>query len=339
MILPPDEDDDGTSPTEAGAASPEGDGVPEEAAASAEGAGEPPSPEASGVASVVPPAEFDPATDPGITESLAPVATLDTAVESAPEARLPSILESLVLAADRPLSTAELAELVGERERSKVDAALRALAEEYATRGIQLHAVAGGWQFRTDPRNAPWVGRLLTQKPVRLTRAQLEVMAIIAYRQPITRPEIDEIRGVDSGGTLKTLLDRSLIRILGKKEEPGRPMLYGTTREFLEFFNMRDLKDLPTLREYHELTGEGPGEAPGLTAAAAAGAAEAVALPLPLTRVELPEDLQADLGELDEVIRQATEKAQAVERQLAAEIAPPGAAPAGGAAPPRSENE
>ena len=198
--------------------------------------------------------------------------------------------------------------------------------------------MAGGWQFRTDPRNAPWVGRLLAQKPVRLTRAQLEVLAIVAYRQPITRPEIDEIRGVDSGGTLKGLLDRSLLRILGKKEEPGRPMLYGTTREFLEFFNLKDLKDLPTLREYHELTGEAPGEAPGLAATAVtAGTTDAErALPPPLERVELREELQADLSELDEVIRQATEKAQAVERQLAAEIAPPGAAPAGGAIPPRS---
>ncbi|HEX2570618.1 MAG TPA: SMC-Scp complex subunit ScpB [Polyangia bacterium] len=339
MTLPPDEDDDGTSPNEAGVASPEGDGVPEEGASSAVVAGDGPVGEAP---APVPSEGFDPATDPGITESLAPVvAAAEAAVEVAPETRLPSILESLVLAADRPLSTADLAELVGERERSKVDAALRKLAEEYASRGIQLHAVAGGWQFRTDPRNAPWVGRLLTQKPVRLTRAQLEVMAIVAYRQPITRPEIDEIRGVDSGGTLKTLLDRSLLRILGKKEEPGRPMLYGTTREFLEFFNLKDLKDLPTLREYHELTGEGPGEAPGLAAVAAAqaGTAEAERPPPPLERVELPEDLQADLGELDEMIRQATEKAQAVERQLAAEIAPPGAAPAGGAPPPRSENE
>src|SRR5207237_149502 len=122
--------------------------------------------------------------------------------------------------------------------------------------GIQLHPVAGGYQYRSNPENAAWVQRLLQQKPVKLSRAQLETLAIVAYRQPITRPEIDQIRGVDSGGTLKTLLDRSLVRILGKKEEPGRPMLYGSSREFLEFFNLRDLKDLPTLREFHELTEE-----------------------------------------------------------------------------------
>jgi segregation and condensation protein B len=91
---------------------------------------------------------------------------------------------------------------------------------------------------------------------VRLTRAQLETLAIIAYRQPITRPEIEDIRGVDSGATLRLLLDRALIRVLGKKEEPGRPILYGTTREFLDFFSLGDLRELPTLREYSELSPE-----------------------------------------------------------------------------------
>jgi segregation and condensation protein B len=91
---------------------------------------------------------------------------------------------------------------------------------------------------------------------VRLSRAQLETLAIVAYRQPITRPEIDEIRGVDSSATLRLLLDRSLIRVLGKREEVGRPMLYGTTSEFLDFFSLQDLRELPTLREYSELTAE-----------------------------------------------------------------------------------
>ena len=104
--------------------------------------------------------------------------------------------------------------------------------------------------------NAHWVQQLVAGKPVKLTRAQLEVLAIVAYRQPITRPEVDEVRGVDSGGTMKVLLDRGLLRVLGKKEEPGRPMLYGTSKEFLEFFNLKDLKDLPTLREFYELSEE-----------------------------------------------------------------------------------
>jgi segregation and condensation protein B len=119
-----------------------------------------------------------------------------------------------------------------------------------------LHEVAGGFQFRTNPMNAHWVQQLVAGKPVKLTRAQLEVLAIVAYRQPITRPEVDEVRGVDSGGTRKVLLDRGLLRVLGKKEEPGRPMLYGTSKEFLEFFNLKDLKDLPTLREFYELSEE-----------------------------------------------------------------------------------
>jgi segregation and condensation protein B len=103
---------------------------------------------------------------------------------------------------------------------------------------------------------APFVRELSAEKPVRLTRAQVETLAIVAYRQPVTRPEIDDIRGVDSGATLKLLLERDLVRILGKKDEPGRPMLYGTTGQFLEFFGLKSLKDLPTLKEFTELTDE-----------------------------------------------------------------------------------
>jgi segregation and condensation protein B len=185
--------------------------------------------------------------------------------------RLRSVLESLLFAAERPLTVQRIVELLEEtaaapREPSgpplyqaaQIKDVLTELGRELQAggRGIELHEVAGGWQLRTAAQNAPWVQRLLQAKPVRLSRAQLETMAIVAYRQPVTRPEIDDIRGVDSGGALKTLLDRQMVRVLGKKEEPGRPLLYGTTREFLEFFNLRDLKDLPTLREYHDLTDE-----------------------------------------------------------------------------------
>ena len=185
--------------------------------------------------------------------------------------RLRSVLESLLLVSDRPLQVIRIIELLEEAanpagkkegpplyQPAEVTALLTSLAADYraAGRGIELHQVAGAWQLRTAPENAPWVQRLLRQKPTRLSRAQLEVLAIVAYRQPITRPEIDDVRGVDSGGALKTLLERHLVRILGKKEEPGRPLLYGTTREFLEFFNLRDLKDLPTLREYYDLSEE-----------------------------------------------------------------------------------
>jgi hypothetical protein len=97
---------------------------------------------------------------------------------------------------------------------------------------------------------------LTKQKPVKLSRAQVETLAIIAYRQPVTRPEIDDVRGVDSGPVLKVLLERDLVRILGKRDEPGRPLIYGTTNVFLEFFGLKSLKDLPTLREFTELTEE-----------------------------------------------------------------------------------
>ncbi len=185
--------------------------------------------------------------------------------------RLTSVLESLLFAADKPLSVERIHELLEETAAAPhkpsgpplykpqtILAALEQLTQtlEQTGRGIGLLEVAGGWQLRTAAANAPWVQRLLKQKPVRLSRAQLEALSIVAYRQPITRPEIDDIRGVDSGGSLRTLLDRNLIRILGKKEEPGRPLLYGTTKEFLEFFNLKDLKDLPTLREYYDLTEE-----------------------------------------------------------------------------------
>jgi segregation and condensation protein B len=197
----------------------------------------------------------------------------DTAEALAPLSpdRLRSVIESLLFASERPLTAQRIAELLEELAATPRDAsgpplyqpaqiqdalAQLELSLRVGDRGIELHQVAGGWQLRTAAQNAPWVQRLLQAKPVRLSRAQLETMAIVAYRQPVTRPEIDDIRGVDSGGALKTLLDRQMVRVLGKKEEPGRPLLYGTTREFLEFFNLRDLKDLPTLREYNELTDE-----------------------------------------------------------------------------------
>jgi segregation and condensation protein B len=173
----------------------------------------------------------------------------------APE-RLKSIIESLLFASEKPLSVSRLVELTGERDLENVAAAVETLRADYADRGVVLHEVAGGYQFRTNPLNAHWVRQLIAGRPVKLSRAQLETLAIVAYRQPITRAEIDEIRGVDSGATVKAILDRGMLRVLGKKEEPGRPMLYGTTKEFLEFFNLKDLKDLPTLREFYELNEE-----------------------------------------------------------------------------------
>lgn len=171
------------------------------------------------------------------------------------QAHLRGLLEALVFASDKPMKQNELARLASAPVK-QVKELLGELRASYANRGIVLDEIAGGWLFRTNAQYAPFVRELAGGRPVRLSRAQIETLAIAAYRQPITRPEIDEIRGVDSGATLKLLLERDLVRILGKKDEPGRPLLYGTTTHFLEFFNMKSLKDLPTLREFTELSDE-----------------------------------------------------------------------------------
>jgi segregation and condensation protein B len=174
--------------------------------------------------------------------------------DGASPGRLESVIESLLFVSDRPLTLTDLKRLTGERQAAKLTAALESLKERREESGIQIVTVAGGWHLRTHPENVNWVSRLIAGKPMRLSRAMLETLAIVAYRQPVTRPEIDEIRGVDCGPVLGTLLDRGLIRIIGKKEEVGRPMLYGTTPEFLRTFSLRDLNELPTLREFHELS-------------------------------------------------------------------------------------
>jgi segregation and condensation protein B len=178
-----------------------------------------------------------------------PVADLDPG-------KLKRLIEALLFATDKPLSILRLRQLTRIKDAARIQAAVDELATDYTDRGVALQEVAGGYLFRTHHDYSTWVQQLIQGRPVRLSRAQLETLAIVAYRQPITRPEIDDIRGVDSGATLKILLDRTLIRILGKKEEPGRPLLYGTTKEFLDFFSLKDLRELPTLREYSELTEE-----------------------------------------------------------------------------------
>ncbi len=173
------------------------------------------------------------------------------------EGRVRTVLESLLFLAERPLTAEELRQATG-IDLERIARGLDQLSGQYrdGLSGIVLHEVAGGWQLRTSPINTSFARRFLRVKPQRLTRAALETLAIVAYRQPVTRPEIEDVRGVDSGAVLKALLERRLIKILGKKEEPGRPILYGTTREFLEFFALKDLASLPTLREFHELSEE-----------------------------------------------------------------------------------
>ncbi|TMA44052.1 MAG: SMC-Scp complex subunit ScpB [Deltaproteobacteria bacterium] len=166
-------------------------------------------------------------------------------------------MEALLFAAEKPLDLAMLEEAT-QFSRELLESALASLQSAYAagSRGVILVDLGGRWQLRTEPQVAMYVRRMLQVKPLRLTRAALETLAIIAYRQPITRPEMEDLRGVDCGAVTKALLERKLIRILGKKDEPGRPLIFGTTKEFLELFNLRDLTQLPTLREFQELSEE-----------------------------------------------------------------------------------
>lgn len=174
-------------------------------------------------------------------------------------AELKGAVESLVFVSESPLRPERIAEVL-EVEKGRVLEALHALAGEYAERngGIALAEVAEGFQFRTRPEHAEWVRRLGKSRPFRFSRAALETLSIVAYRQPVTRAEVEYLRGVDSGGVLKTLLEKRLVRILGKKDVPGRPMIYGTSREFLELFGLRSLSELPTLKEFSELPAELP---------------------------------------------------------------------------------
>ncbi len=206
----------------------------------------------------------DPPTDPAIPVAAAIPTDLEATVDLRGPQNIPGeitreqlkgLLEALVFASDRPLKTKELAKFAGAQSKL-ADEVLVELAAEYDVRGIRLEEIAGGWIFRTAGEFAEYVRELTKAKPLRLTRAQVETIAIIAYRQPVTRPEIDDVRGVDSGAVLKTLLERDLARILGKKDEPGRPILYGTGSQFLELFGLKSLGDLPTLREFTELNEE-----------------------------------------------------------------------------------
>jgi segregation and condensation protein B len=167
--------------------------------------------------------------------------------------RIP-LVEALIFAADGPIKTERLAEAL-DVPVADIKEAIEALEVDYAERprGFFLQEVAGGYQLRTQPEYADYLRKLGRSRPFRFSRPALESLAIIAYRQPVTRSEIEYLRGVDSGSVLKTLLEKRLVRILGKKDVPGKPMIYGTTKEFLELFGLPDLSSLPTLTEFSEL--------------------------------------------------------------------------------------
>jgi segregation and condensation protein B len=174
-----------------------------------------------------------------------------------------SVIESLLFVAEAPLTIQRLGEVLEGVAKEEIRSTLDELHAELEAnrRGIRLVEVAGGYQLRTAKANADWVKKFLGGRPARMGRATLETLAIIAYRQPITRAEIEAIRGVDVDGVVNTLLERSLIRAVARKDVPGRPFLYGTTPEFLQLFNLKDLSQLPTLKEMAEMTlPEIPGE-------------------------------------------------------------------------------
>lgn len=168
---------------------------------------------------------------------------------------LKNIIESFLFVAEGPLTVDRIHSALAHIDKKEIRKALDELSEEYEARkgGIQLRVIAGGHQIRTRPEYKDWIKRFIQPKAFRLSKAALETIAIIAYKQPIIRSDIEHIRGVDCGGILRMLLERKLVRVLGRKEIPGRPLIYGTTKRFLEVFDLKNLKDLPTPKEIESL--------------------------------------------------------------------------------------
>ena len=168
-----------------------------------------------------------------------------------------AIIEALIFVSEEPLSAKTMAEVLRE-DREGVEAALAELAKEFNDRngGLQLRELAGGWQFATRPEYHEHVRAYLKSRPsAKLSIASLETLAVIAYKQPVTVPEILEIRGVQSPSSIKTLLDKKLIVAKGRKETVGRPMMYGTSKEFLMQFGLKDLSELPSMEDFQDLAG------------------------------------------------------------------------------------
>ncbi len=175
------------------------------------------------------------------------------------------VIEALILASPEPVQAARLAEIVPDCTAGDTKDLVNELNTEYQKqdRSFEIWEVAGGYQIRTRAEFSGYVQQLQKQRPLRLSRAALDSLSIVAYKQPVTRAEIEDIRGVDAGAVLKGLLDRRLLRIVGHREVPGRPMLYGTTRRFLEVFGLESLKGMPSLRELRELAEQRGVELPG----------------------------------------------------------------------------
>ncbi len=218
------------------------------------------------------------------------------------------IIEALVLASPEPISSSRLAAIVPDCSAADAKDLVNELNTEYQNqdRAFEIWEVAGGYQIRTRAEFSGYLQQLHKQRPLRLSRAALDTLSIVSYKQPATRAEIEEIRGVDTGAVLKGLLDRHLVRIAGQREVPGRPMLYATTRRFLEVFGLESLKHLPSLRELNDLAEQEPvapaqsePSEPGQPADEALDASEpsasedvAAAVDLDLPESETPPDAQ-----------------------------------------------
>ena len=172
------------------------------------------------------------------------------------DVELRPIVEALLFVATEPLSPDRLRDLLDGVERSRLSAAIDDLREAYrrGNHGLTIVEVGGGYEMVTVAEAAPWIRKMAATKSApRLSKPALETLAIVAYKQPLTRPEIEAIRGVDVAGVVKTLMDRRLVKIVGRKDVVGRPMMFGTTKEFLQAFGLKDLSDLPTLRDFAEI--------------------------------------------------------------------------------------
>lgn len=175
------------------------------------------------------------------------------------EHRIRSVIESILFVSEKPVSLREIVDVLGEGFDTRgVKRIIDEMISTYNTSngGLIIREVANAYQLCTNPENAEYLRRLIDIRPFRLSRAALETLAIIAYRQPVTKSEIEEVRGVDSTAAVRVLMERRLIKIVGKKDEPGRPFLYGTTKEFMEFFDLRSLSDLPTLKDLEQVASE-----------------------------------------------------------------------------------
>jgi len=166
------------------------------------------------------------------------------------------IIEALLFTSERPLSITQIRETLEETDTEAIKSAISRLQNEYSDSGrsFNITPVAGGYQISTDPVYAPWLKKLYYKsRKNKLSHPALETLAIIAYRQPITRQEVEDIRGVNVDGVLKTILEKSLVRISGRKKIPGRPFLYSSTKQFLEFFALQSLEELPKLEEFEDI--------------------------------------------------------------------------------------